>query len=161
MPTTTDLLTPTKTLPTWVTASKSCGWLWQRRYDEVNNKNAQCTPVHPTWMTLEAALAGCLRVSFPSADACLIVTSPTGDDALYQQACRRFKFAVELATDTVYGGAFRGMSSVRKSNCLVFTENLLENTDGVLRTPSVFARDGSLLPSGYADGRSSGDVIAF
>ena len=36
-------------------------------------------------------------------------------------------------------------------NLLVFTENLLENTD----------RDGSLLPSIYADGRSSDDVIGF
>ena len=36
------------------------------------------------------------------------------------------------------------------------TENLLENTDGV---PSVFFRDGSLLPSIYADGRYIDAVI--
>ena len=41
------------------------------------------------------------------------------------------------------------------------TENLLENTDGGRSTPSVFSRGGSLLPSIYADGRSSDDVIAF
>ena len=39
-------------------------------------------------------------------------------------------------------------------NLLVFTENLLENTDGV-------SRDGSLRPSRYADARSPDDVIAF
>ena len=52
---------------------------------------------------------------------------------------------------------------------LGLTENLLENTDGVLRrggegvrgTPSVFSRDGTLLPSNYADVRYIDDVIAF
>ena len=48
------------------------------------------------------------------------------------------------------------------------TENLLENTDGVLRppeggggrsTPSVFSRDGSLPPSICADERSIDAVI--
>ena len=37
------------------------------------------------------------------------------------------------------------VSKVRKSISLFFTENLLENTDGVLRIPSVFSRGGSLL----------------
>ena len=60
---------------------------------------------------------------------------------------------------------------IKCSNVLFFTENLLENTDGVPRpppstpthppSPFVFSRDGSLLPSSYADGRSSDDVIAF
>ena len=43
----------------------------------------------------------------------------------------------------------------------VFTENLLENTDGVLRPPSVFSRDGSMPPSSYADVCCIDDVIAF
>ena len=46
----------------------------------------------------------------------------------------------------------------------IHRENLLGNNDGSLRgrsTPSVFSRGGSLLPSIYADGRSSDDVIAF
>ena len=43
------------------------------------------------------------------------------------------------------------------------TENLLQNTDGVppSGTPSVFSRDGTLLPSRYADARHIDDVIAF
>ena len=41
------------------------------------------------------------------------------------------------------------------------TENLLENTGGVLRPPSVFSRGGSLLPSSHADLRASDDVIAI
>ena len=39
------------------------------------------------------------------------------------------------------------------------TENLLENTDGVLRPPSVFSRDGGLLPSIHADARYIDAVI--
>ena len=51
-----------------------------------------------------------------------------------------------------------------KSNLLGFTENLLENTDGgpeQPHPPPTFSRGGSLLPSIYASGRSSDDVIAF
>ena len=54
--------------------------------------------------------------------------------------------------------------------CPLF-QNLLEDTGGVLRahdrqargrsTPSAFSWDGSMLPSSYADGRSSDDVIAL
>ena len=48
-------------------------------------------------------------------------------------------------------------------NLLVFTVNLLENTDGVLITPphQRFSRDGTLLPSIYADVRYIDDVITI
>ena len=36
-----------------------------------------------------------------------------------------------------------------------------EDTGGVLRPPSVFSRDGSLLPSSHADVRAPDDVITF
>ena len=69
---------------------------------------------------------------------------------------RKPEYAVHLVVDRqpqhyVYGNQFIG-----------FTENLLENTDEVLRTPPPSSRCGSLLlPSICTDGRSSGDVIAF
>ena len=44
-------------------------------------------------------------------------------------------------------------------NLLVFTENLLENTDGAPHQCSLGS--GSLLPSIYADGRYIDDVIAI
>ena len=43
--------------------------------------------------------------------------------------------------------------------CPLATDNLLENTDRVLRLPSVFSQRGSLLPSIYADARYIDAVI--
>ena len=59
-------------------------------------------------------------------------------------------------------GARRGRKGPVESIYLLgFTENLLENTDGGGSTPSVFSRDGSMLPSTYADARSPDDVTAI
>ena len=51
----------------------------------------------------------------------------------------------------------------RQINLLVFTENLLENTDGRWgrSTLSMFSRGVSLLPSSHADARCIDDAIAF
>ena len=43
----------------------------------------------------------------------------------HAQAGSRFKAAVELATDNVYGGAFRGMTSVRNQTFMVREMNVV------------------------------------
>ena len=65
----------------------------------------------------------------------------------------------------------KGASGPVEINSLAFTENLLEDTDGLRRlppevwgvqsNPSVISRCGSLRPSMYADVRYIDDVIAF
>ena len=68
---------------------------------------------------------------------------------------------VSAAATVLSAAAARAPVFFRGPQINLFTDNLLENTDGMGGTPSLFSRGGSPLPFIYADARCIGDVIAF
>ena len=119
--------------------------------------------------------------------ASLIRRVPVSDDVISALGGRRLPHAVTICILADFGRWVPGVGfgvahvqhehgkcgrrlAVRKSiSRLGFTENLLENTDGVLRTPRPPRSEHPIsvlsgwqpAASIYADGRSSDDVIAF
>eukprot|EP00039_Didymoeca_costata_P029853 m.26707 g.26707 ORF g.26707 m.26707 type:complete len:197 (-) comp7826_c0_seq1:248-838(-) len=85
-------MTPTQTFSTLDTALRCYGWLWRKQRGG------------------KMVCSGRLLVIN---EICLLIES------LYKRAAKAFRRSVTVATDPIYGGAFRGLSSAQQHSFLI------------------------------------------